>query len=514
MAGNNTIKPVDRQAARDWDSYYESFVAKVAAEQNESEADRRKRIERLENDFEAWKVYYFPKYCYAPAAPFHKASAKRKLANPEWVEADAWARELAKDVVEMMITIYQTLTGVKRSIILISNSWENAANLLQPYKINLESNERIIADYGIQEMPGRWKKGDFTTTQGVSWVAVGADQSPRGTREEEVRPDKIIISDIDTDADCRNPEIIKKRWEWYEKAVYPTRSVSKPFQITWLNNIIAKDSCMVRAMKMADYVSVVNLEDKNGDSTWPGKNKPEHIARIKGSISTAAYQGEYMNNPLSEGDVFKEMTWGKCPQLRHLPFVINYMDPSTSNKDKQKSGQSYKAQFMIGYKDGKFYVYTGFLDQVSQETFVNWTWTQRDYVAGRTQLYNYIENNSLQDPFFEQVIKPLFFKIGQQKGFINLTPDERKKPQKEFRIEGTLEPLNNAGQLILNIDEKDNPHMKRLEEQFKLFNMQLKSPADGPDAVEGGVQIINEKIATMQPDAVKTWKQPRNNKRI
>ena len=56
--------------------------------------------------------------------------------------------------------------------------------------------------------------------------------------------------------------------------------------------------------------------------------------------------------------------------------------------------------------------------------------------------------------------------------------------------------------------------MKRLEEQFKLFTMQLKAPADGPDSIEGGVWIINSKIATMSPDSVKTWGKPKNSKRI
>lgn len=508
------IKPVDRQAVRDWDSYFESFIAQVTADQNETKDQQNKRIAHFEANFEDWKVYYFPKYCYAPSAQFHKSAGKRQLQNPEWYECDVWARELAKDVTEMIITLYQTLTGIKRSVMLISNSWDNAADLLQPFKINLESNERIINDYGSQEMPGSWKRGDFTTSQGVSFLAVGADQSPRGTRDEEVRPDKVIISDIDTDEDCRNSETIKKRWNWFEKAVFPTRSVSKDFQVIWLNNLIANDSCMARAMKMADYVSIVNLEDKNGNSTWPEKNKPEHIARIKSKISTAAYQGEYMNNPLSEGDIFKEVTWGKCPPIGKLPFIINYADPSPSNKDKQKSGTSYKSQFLIGYMDGKFYIYKGYLEQVTQAVFVQWTYDQRDYVKERTQVFNYIENNKLQDPFFTQVLMPLFFEKGKKEGFINITPDTRDKPDKAARIEGNLEPLNRTGQLIFNIDEKDNPHMIRLEEQFKLFTMQLKSPADGPDSIEGGVWIINSKIATMSPDSVKTWGKPKNSKRI
>ena len=88
-----------------------------------------------------------------------------------------------------------------------------------------------------------------------------------------------------------------------------------------------------------------------------------------------------MNNPVTEGKVFKEITWGKCPPLSSLQFVVNYSDPSTSNQDKQKKGVSFKAQFLIGYKDGRFYVYKGFLEQATQATFVDWFYAQRDYVG-------------------------------------------------------------------------------------------------------------------------------------
>ena len=41
--------------------------------------------------------------------------------------------------------------------------------------------------------------------------------------------------------------------------------------------------------------------------------------------------------------------------------------------------------------------------------------------------------------------------------------------------------LNREGNLIFNEAERDNPHMKRLADQFRLFNLQLTYPADGPD---------------------------------
>lgn len=507
---------IDKQAAKDWDIYFNNFIAEVSADKNETEAEQKERIKRLESDFEEWKKYYFPKYCYAPAAPFHIEASKRVLNNPEWVDSRVWARELAKDVVTMMETIYQAETGIKSNIILISNSWDKAADLLEPYRLILEKNERIINDYGIQQLPGSWAYGDFITTQGVSFLAVGAGQSPRGSRKEEVRPDKVIISDIDTDQDVKNTEIIDDRFKWYEKAVYPMRSVSKPYQVVWLGNLIAKDCCVARAMKTADYVDIQNLEDEDGNSTWPGKNSIENINRIKSKISTAAYQAEYMNNPVTEGSIFKEMRWGTIPDLRKFRFLIAYGDPAPSNTVKKKSKKaSYKAVFLMGIYEGKLYVITGFLDRVHNDEFINWFYLIGKYVSDKTQVNNYMENNKLQDPFFQQVFKPTLNRLKKlYNKILSIVPDGRDKPDKAVRIEGNLEPLNRDGYLILNIAEKDNPHMQRLEEQFKMFDMQLSYPADGPDCIEGGYWIANDKMSQIGIDSMVVGERQNNSKRI
>jgi len=506
------LKITDRQALRDWENYLNSFIASVTADENETKAEQKKRMELLHADFEAWKVYYFPKYCYAPPAKFHKKASKRVLENEEWYEVRAWARELSKDVVTMMETLYQVLTKQKKNIILVSNSWDKANELLTPYQLNLERNERIINDYGIQYLPGSWRAGDFITTQGASFLAVGAGQSPRGSRNEEVRPDKVIISDMDTDEECRNIDIINNKWQWFEEALLPTRSVSKAFQVIWLGNIIAKDCCVVRAMKFADHAEIINLEDKNGQSTWPEKNLPEHIARIKSKMSTKAYEQEYMNNPVAEGSVFKEIKWGKCPALHKLKFVVVYGDPSPSNRENKNN--SFKSAFMIGMLEGIYYIYTGYLEQVKNSTFAEWFYDLELYAKAKTQVYFYIENNSLQDPFFQQVFIPLFLAKGKEKEHhISISGDDRKKPDKFSRIEGNLEPINRRGGLVFNEDERGNPHMLRLEEQFKMVNPQLNAPADGPDCIEGGVWIVNNKSKSFEGNMT-LGKRKRNSKRF
>ena len=167
----------------------------------------------------------------------------------------------------------------------------------------------------------------------------------------------------------------------------------------------------------------------------------------------------------------------------------------------------------MGYADGKFYVYTGFLDHVTNDEFVDWYYLLRDYAGDKTQSYNFIENNKLQDPFYEQVFMPLFAQKGAERGFLGIMPDERRKPDKFDRIEGNLEPLNRQGRLVLNVEEKDNPHMKRLEEQFLLLHRAMKAPADGPDCIEGAVYILNGKISTISSEAVTIGRRERPKKR-
>ena len=99
--------------------------------------------------------------------------------------------------------------------------------------------------------------------------------------------------------------------------------------------------------------------------------------------------------------------------------------------------------FEEGEPGDRLYIITAFLDHVTNDEFVNWYYYQKDYVRDRTTIYNYIENNKLQDPFYEQVFKPLFLqKAVERKFIISIAPDERAKPDKFARIEGNLEPLN------------------------------------------------------------------------
>lgn len=505
-------KPAGKQLLEEWKLYYEQFVSDVEIDTEEDPSEKIKRKARLENDNEAWFRYYFPSYCTAPAADFHKAATRRLFANRRWYEVRAWSRELAKSARSMMEVLKLALTGQVHNMLLVSNSFDNACRLLLPFMLQLEKNTRIINDYGDQVSPGSWETGQFVAKCGCSFRAIGAGQSPRGARNEAKRPDFILVDDIDTDEECRNPERIKAKWDWIEQALIPTVSVSGDIRILFNGNIIAKDCCIARAGKVADKFDIVNIRDKHGRSSWKEKNTEDDIDFVLSKISTRSAQQEYFNNPLSEGEVFKELTFGDIPALRRFKMLVAYGDPSASNNKAKASSR--KAVVLMGYLDGVFYVIKARLDHATSSEFVDWFYEINDDVPDGVQVLNYIENNTLQDPFYQQVFIPLFVEKAKSSGFLNISPDTRRKPEKFSRIEGNLEPLNRTGRLVFNKAEKDNPHMQRLAEEFLLLSPQLKAPADGTDCTEGAYFILNGKIKSEQNGALQLGKRPRNRKRV
>lgn len=56
--------------------------------------------------------------------------------------------------------------------------------------------------------------------------------------------------------------------------------------------------------------------------------------------------------------------------------------------------------------------------------------------------------------------------------------------------------------------------MKRLDDQFRLFTLRLKFPADGPDCAEGGLRILKKKVQQLEPVTVIHHNARRNPKRL
>lgn len=495
------MKQEEKNRLKEWESYLSDIRLSTVAEKSLTKLEIEQKKDYLEKHPAEWIQYFFPKYARYPFAKFHLRAINRIVNNPEWYEVLSWSRELAKSTIVMFCVLYLALTGRKRCVILASATEKSAEKLLKPYIANLQANQRIIQFYGKQETPSQWTVLSFKAKCGCSFYGIGAGNAPRGVRNENVRPDEILVDDFDTDEDCRNPDTVDKKWDWFEKALYPTRSVSEPTQVIFCGNIIAKDTCVARAGARADHWDVINIVDKDGNSTWPEKNTPGNIERIRSTLSKKAFEGEYMNNPVEEGKIFKNIIYTKVPDLKKFKFLVLYGDPSYSNKGARRNEKkSKKSVVLLGLLKGTYYVINCRIGNYTNAVFIDNYIELLKYVAKRTTVYCYIENNSLQDPFYEQVFTPLIRETRQKERIdLYIYGDTRKKSDKGPRIEAALEPLVRNGRLVFNEEFKDNPNMQEMVDEFRLFTLLMPYGADGPDSVEGGKYIIDQKTAEMQP---------------
>ncbi|WP_149913503.1 hypothetical protein [Sphingobacterium cavernae] len=484
-----TPKLTNKQIAIKWDDFAKEMRQATPVNSHETPSEKAKRIAWLEkegNEVE-WMKYYAPNFCTSDFAPFHLKTFKRLIKNKRWFELLLWSRELAKSTSAMLIVLYLVLVRKElRNILMVSNSEDNAIRLLMPYKIFLQHNQRIINDYGTQEKLGSWTDGEFTTKAGVAFRALGAGQSPRGTRNENFRVDCILIDDIDTDEECRNTKRIKDKFKWIQEALIPTVSVSGNYRILVCGNKIAKVCIVSLCEKLADYVSQVNIRDKNGKSSWLAKNSEEDIDKILSLISYASAQKEYFNNPISEGTVFKELNYKKLPPLSHYKYLVCYTDPSF--KDTKKN--DFKATVLVGRWKDEFHIIKAYCDQTSTANMIEWHYQIAEFVNERVPVFYLMEANFIQDTLINEFYK---YSIEKEKKVIPLKGDQRKKPEKFSRIESLLEPLNRNEKLWLNENEKDSLHMQRVEEQFLALEAGSTAHDDAPDAVEGAVWTINNK---------------------
>lgn len=482
-----------------WREYCDSFRNSLTIDLAEPQTRKLKRIQRLEANREEWYRYYFENYCkdektglFIDPADFQIKSSERVCNNPEWFEERIWCRELAKTARTMMDFAYLAMTGRQKNVILASNTKQAAMDLLAPLKAFFEVNPRLINDYDNQIVYGKWRRDRFTIRKGCSFRAVGWRDTVRGTRKDNKRPTGLWIDDFDDDEDCRNEETMDNKMNWLEQALYGTRSISEPLLIVMNGNIIHDNSAINRMRDKADYSKIVNIRDENGRSTWPQKNSEAHIDRVLSKISYESAQKEYFNNPMDGGDTFKNITDKKVPNLKKCNICI-YADPSTSNRD--VTSGSDKAVGIIAQHGFDFYAVKVYLDTMSNARFIDAIFECYLYLK-RKDIDNfpvYIENNSLQNPFYEQVLLPLIYqKANRTNVFLPVTPDDRDKMEKWTRIEGTLEPIFRLGHFYFNEEEKDNPDMKRLKAQFKNARRKQKK-MDGPDMVQGAIARLKER---------------------
>jgi predicted phage terminase large subunit-like protein len=458
-------------------------------------AEKQARIERARKDYVFFVDTYFPHLAKKKCASFHIEAARYLKKNTETRALFEWARGHAKSShLSLFIPLWLKIQQPRmiNVMVLVSKSQDMAVRLLSDLQAELQFNNMFIRDFGPQMKTGSWETGEFRTSDGCLFVAIGRGQSPRGLKDRGKRPDYIVVDDIDDDELVNNPRRVANALDWMLTALAGTMEMGRG-RFVVVGNRIGKDSVLSRFAEIKNiYHTKVNALDSKGLPSWPENYTADEIKRMRTFIGERRFQKEYMNNPIVEGSVFKlkDIRYGKMNDLKTYRTLVCYTDPSFKNS----ATADFKSTVLVGKTtDGQFHVLKAFADQTTVRQMVNWHYDILKYIDGRVPALYYMESNFLQELLLDE-----FAKMGNATGLhIPIRGDARKKPDKFARIEA-MQPLFERGLVIFNQSDKKEPGMMALEQQLLMFEKGSRTHDDAPDALEGAIWLLSQRTRISQ----------------
>ena len=350
----------------------------------ETREAKEKRKERARRDYPYFVQTYFPHIARCKSGRFQTDAAKYILEHPKARAVFEWARGHAKSThMGVFVPLWLKIQKERQfnTMVLVSKSEDSAVRLLADLQQELAYNELYISDYGQQIKEGNWAEGEFITADGCYFTALGRGQSPRGLKNSGRRPDYIVIDDIDDDEMVRNEKRTRLAAEWVLSALFGTMEAGRGRFIMVGNRIAKKSILTMITERPGVHHTVVNILDRNGNPTWSENYTPSEVAEMRSMMGERNFQKEYMNNPMTEGAVFRpeQITYGKILPLKEYKMLVCYTDPSFKNS----STADYKATMLVGRTpDGHFHLLKAFAAQTSVSDMIRWHYEVNDFVSG------------------------------------------------------------------------------------------------------------------------------------
>ena len=469
----------------------------------ESPQAQMERIKRLEQDYIAWFEYYFPNYAKSPCAWFHRILANLIIKFRVIFLLLAAYRSSAKSVhCDMGIPLFLYFTGDMKFMLLVGETEKKAQKLLSASQAQLQYNKRLINDYGSRYKHGDWSAGEFLTSDGVRFMALGFGQNPRGVREEERRPDYIVVDDIDNKRHVNNDRMMREGVEWIFEDLMgcfdETDSSTRRF--VFANNNFHKNSITNRLK--AQFKVLINKARSNNEKplhhvmtvnavkdlqtfepNWPEKTSAEFWRQKYSSTPSRSFMREYMNTHIEDGSVFRleDMQWKQMLPLKEYDALVFYGDLS------YKAAACHKGMILIGKKGREFHIIHTFLRQTSRTVLVKWLYDlYEERLRDCRKIRYWIEGLFSMDEFVND-----FDSEGDERGYyIPVKADKRPKENKYDRIEAT-QSFFERHNVFFNIDEKDTADQTELVDQYLAFEKGSGAAVDGPDAAEGALSKLN-----------------------
>lgn len=252
----------------------------------------------------------------------------------------------------------------KKFVLILSQTQSQAKQLMTNIRIELEGNDLLKADIGpFQETGDEKGLGTFELSNfGARITVASTEQSIRGLRHKEHRPDLVICDDVEDLNSVKTKEGRDKTFQWLTGEVLPIGDQKTKYMI--IGNLLHEDSLLMRLKqhimrgKMKGKFYSYPLINSQDQVAWPEKFPTEEsIQEAKSKIgSDSAWYREYLLKIISDADRLVHPEWihyySKVPAEDSGDFLYTAtgIDLAISQKDSADYTAMVSAK-VFGYAD-------------------------------------------------------------------------------------------------------------------------------------------------------------------
>jgi hypothetical protein len=265
----------------------------------------------------------------------------------------------AKSTIAEEVVIIEALYSLFTFAMLLGESRDRAIERLRAIKHEIEWNDHINYLYGNLVGP-TWNEDEIICSNGVRIMAFGMDQSMRGIKHLQARPDRLYGDDMESAESVKTPEAREAFAHKFMTVVYPLRDITKA-RVRILGTPLDKDAFVIKLARSSEWhaqvypVEHVDLKTGARTPTWPARFPLDKIDEIKRDYSEVgmlnAYAQEYMLEP---EDVtkkkFTEAMFKSEAMVRTWHPTIAIYDPARTTNTQTSATTGHVVGSWIGNK--------------------------------------------------------------------------------------------------------------------------------------------------------------------
>lgn len=303
---------------------------------------RRAEIE----EFLAWCYSYLPAHFYGEPAPFHRELAEL-FEDSDRVAVAAPRGHNKSTLTSLGYALYRCAKRRSRFVVILSDTGEQARDLVGAVYKELLENERLTTDYPHLSLPQpvhykkqkvRRRQSDFITVGSIRFAARSRGAGLRGLKEGNQRPDLLICDDLENDEHVATPKQRAKTLNWFQKSVSNLFGAAGGKLIV-VGTILHRQSLLATLVSEKGpsvYVKRTYKALANGVALWPGAWPTWKLEQKRAEIGSRAFATEYLNTPAADSATLFKEEWIRVSRVLKLPAHVTFsrivvsVDPSGS----------------------------------------------------------------------------------------------------------------------------------------------------------------------------------------